>query len=216
MILYGAPISPFVRKVALVLAEKGLDYQAARGGRGSGGDEFAAASPFGKIPAIDDNGFTLSDSSAIVCYLDAQYLEPRLIPADARGLGRAMWFDEFSDTIFAASGLKIMFNRLVGPKLMKIGGNEDLALEGEAELPRILDYVEASAPESGWLLGDHFSIADISVASMLRTLLYIDHPIDVAARPRTAAWYDRVTARPSWQKVSAPEEAYWLKIKPAD
>ncbi len=216
MILYGAPISPFVRKVALVLAEKGLTYEPARGGRGSGGPEFAAASPFGKIPAINDDGFTLSDSTAIVCYLDAQYPEPRLIPADARAYGKAIWFDEFSDTIFAASGLKIMFNRLVGPKLMKVGGDEALALQGDAEMPPLLDYVEEVAPASGWLLGEDFSIADISVASMLRTMSFVGHPIDAAARPRTATWFERVAARPSWQAIIAPEDAYWRKIMPAE
>jgi glutathione S-transferase len=214
MKVYGALISPFVRKVAVVLAEKGIAYVPARGGPGSTDAEFLSVSPFAKIPAIDDDGYTLADSSAIVAYLDAKYPLPPMIPAEAEARGQAIWFDEFGDTIFAVSGLKILFNRLVGPKLLKVGGNETLALEGEAELPRILDYIESVAPAEDWLLGETFTIADITVASMLSTLTYVGHGPDAAARPRTAAWYARVTARPSWQDVAEREAALMQRLLP--
>jgi len=136
MKLYGAMLSPFVRKVAVVLTEKGISFDLARGGPGSSDPEFLACSPLGKIPAIDDDGFQLADSTAIAVYLDAQYPEPRLIPDEARLRGKAVFWDEFADTVLGASGLKILFNRLVGPKLIKTGGDEAIALQGEAELPR--------------------------------------------------------------------------------
>jgi glutathione S-transferase len=216
MKLYGALLSPFVRKVAVVLAEKGLTYEPKRGGPGSTDPEFLAVSPFAKIPVLDDDGFILPDSTAIVVYLDAQYPDPALIPAEPKARGQAMWFDEFGDTIFAVSGLKILFNRLVGPKLLKIGGDEALALEGEAELPRIFEYIERVAPEQGWLLGAAFSIADITVASMLCTLTYVGHGPNAAAYPKTAAWHARVTARPSWQDVGGRERALMQRILPAE
>jgi glutathione S-transferase len=214
MKLYGALLSPFVRKVAVVLAEKGLTYEPKRGGPGSTDPEFLAASPFAKIPVLDDGGFILPDSTAIAVYLDAQYPDPALIPADPRARGQAMWFDEFGDTIFAASGLKILFNRLVGPKLLGKPGDEAIALEGEAELPRIFAYIESVAPADGWLVGDAFSLADITVASMLCTLGYVGHGPDTAAYPKTAAWHARATARPSWQDVSGRESALMRRILP--
>jgi glutathione S-transferase len=216
MKLYGALLSPFVRKVALVAAEKGIAFEFARGGPGRPDPEFLAASPFAKIPAIDDDGFTLADSSAIALYLDTKVATPALLPADAQQRGRAMWFDEFADTIFGASGLKVMFNRYVGPKIFKVEGNEALALQGEAELPRILDYLESVAPESGWLLGEAFSLADISVASMLCTMAYILDCTDAVARPRTAAWYDRVRARPAWQAIAEHEAVMASRLPPVD
>jgi len=205
MKLYGAILSPFVRKVALVAEEKGLAYELAPFRTREGYlPEFLACSPFRKIPAIDDAGFTLSDSTAIALYLEARDPSPALIPEDPEGRGRAMWFDEFADTILAASGLKILFNRLVGPKLLKIGGDEALALQGEAELPPLLDWLESVAPAEGWLVGEDFTLADISVAAMLRTLDYVGHGPG-PARPRTAAWYERVVARPAWNAVAALE-----------
>lgn len=212
MKLYGALISPFVRKVAVIATEKGISFELGRGGPGSDDAEFLAASPLGKIPAIDDDGFKLADSSAIAIYLDAKHPEPRLIPEDPQARGKAVFYDEFADTVLGAAGLKILFNRLVGPKLLKVGGDEALALQGEAELPRWTDWFESVVPESGWLLGDVFTIADISVASTFRTLAYVRHGVDAAARPRTAAWFERVAARPSWAAVAAQEDVFAQRI----
>lgn len=206
MKLYGALLSPFVRKIAVTLSEKGIAYQMARGGPGSTDAEFLACSPLGKIPAIDDGGFTLADSTAIAVYLDAQYPQQRLIPDDPQLRGKAVFWDEFADTVLAASGLKVLFNRLVGPKLLRVGGDEAVALQGEAELPRWTEWFESVVPVQGWLLGDTFSLGDIAVASTFRTLAYVGHGVDAGARPATAAWYARVTARPAWMAVADIEE----------
>lgn len=205
MQIYGALLSPFVRKVAMVAAEKGLDFTLVLSSPGNPDPDFVAASPFGKIPAMQDGDFRLADSSAIVHYLEARYPAPALIPNDPQGLGRTVWFDEFADTILGASGLKILFNRLVGPKILKVGGDEAIALQGEAELPRILAYLEGEVPADGWLLGDAFTLADISVACIFASLAKVGHAPDAARHPRIAAWYARVCARPSWQALVAQE-----------
>lgn len=212
MKLYGALLSPFVRKVAVIATEKGISWELARGGPGSTDPEFLAVSPLGKIPAIDDQGYTLADSTAIAFYLDGQYPEPKLIPDDPRLRGKAVFWDEFADTVLGGTGLKILFNRLVGPKLLKVGGDEAIALQGEAELPRWVDWFESVAPDDGWLLGENLSIGDIAVASMFRTLAYVGHGVDAQARPKTAAWYDRVAARPAWAAVAEKEEPIAQRI----
>jgi glutathione S-transferase len=204
MKLYGALLSPFVRKVAVILEEKGIEWELAVSNPGTPDPEFQQASPFGKIPALRDGDYSLADSSAIAVYLDAKQPSPAVLPAEARARGKAMWFDEFADTIYGASGLKIVFNRLVGPKLLKLPSDEAIAAQGEAELPRILDYLESAAPAQGWLDGE-FSLGDISVASMLKTMSYVGHGPDAAKYPRTAAWYGRVAARPAWTVVAAME-----------
>jgi len=205
MIIYGALLSPFVRKVALALEEKQIAHELhpARGRDGPSA-EFLAISPFGKMPALRDGDFALADSSAIIHYLEASHPEPRLLPAEPRALGRAIWFDEYADTIFAASGLKIMFNRLVGPRFFGVAGDEAKAAEGEAELPRIRDYLESVVPAEGWLVGA-FSLADISVAAMLKTMHYLNFGPAWRDYPKTRAWYARIEARPAWQRVAEAE-----------
>lgn len=205
MKLYGALISPFVRKVALVATEKGIEYELVLTSPRSPNPAFASASPFGKIPAITDGDFELSDSTAIFTYLEAKHPEPSLLPADPQLRGKSMWYDEFADTIFGAAALKILFNRLVGPKILKVGGDEALAVQGEAEIPAILDWLESVVPEQGWLVGDAFTIADISVASMLRTLAYVHPGLDAERHPKASSWYARVAERPTWQTVANRE-----------
>ena len=213
MKVYGALLSPFVRKVCVAAAEKGMEYELALSSPGSPDPDFMAASPFGKIPAIKDGDYMLADSTAIICYMEAKQPSIALLPTEAQARGRAMWFDEFADTIFATSGLKILFNRLVGPRLLKLPYDEAIALQGEAELPRILDYLESVAPKSGWLVGD-FTLGDISVASMLRSLSYVGHGPNAAKYPKTAAWYERVAARPGWLAVAELEAPVAERLMP--
>ena len=208
MLIFGGLISPYVRKVCVFAAEKGLPYDLKFTGPGGTKPEFVAASPFGKIPAMCDDDYVLSDSSAIVAYLDAKHPAPALIPAEPRARGTVIWFDEYADTIVAASGLKILFNRLVAPKLLKIPADEAAAAQGEAELPRVWAYLESVAPEGGWLAGSAFSLADIAVASIIRSLEYVNAQPDAGTYPRTAAWYARVCARPAWQHVAAQEALF--------
>ena len=211
MKLYGALLSPIVRKVALIAAEKGMPCELVMTSPGNTDPEFVAASPFGKIPAIRDGLFTLADSSAIAHYLEAKQPDPALLPAEAEARGRAVWFDEFADTVLAGAGLKIVFNRLVAPRLLKLPYDEAVAQQGEAELPAILAYLEGAAPQDGWLAGE-FSLGDVAVASVLRTMTYVGHGPDTAAYPRTAAWYARVSERPAWQAVAAQEAPFAARI----
>jgi glutathione S-transferase len=205
MKLYGALLSPFVRKVALAATEKGVDYELVLTSPASQDPDFVAASPFGKIPAIKDGDFNLADSTAIFTYLEAKHPEPALLPADPQMRGKTMWLEEFADTILAPATGKILFNRLVGPKLLKLGGDEAIALQGEAEIPPILDWFESVAPRQGWLLGDTFTIADISVASVLRSLTYVHPGLDAEKHPAATAWFARVGERPAWRAVAAKE-----------
>lgn len=207
MRVFGGLISPYVRKVCLVAAEKALEFELVLTNPGSATPEFAAASPFGKIPAIRDGDFTLADSTAIALYLDAQYPEIPMLPAEPETRGKAMWFEEFADTILAGAGLKVLFNRFVAPKFLKQPGDEAAALQGEAELPAIFAYLESVAPSRGWLAGESYTLGDLAVASVLRTLAYVGMDPKPEAYPAIAGWYERVRARPAWQQIAAIEDA---------
>jgi glutathione S-transferase len=205
MKVYGFPISPFVRKVHLVAAEKGIPVELALSNPADPAAEFLAASPFRKIPALIDGDFSLCDSTAIVTYFEALQPEPSLMPGDAKAKAKAIWFEEFADTILITAGGKVMFNRFVSPRLMGKPGDEAMAEQGLKELGPILDYLESQCGD-GWLTGGDFSIGDIAVAATLRSLGYVGLEPNAATHPRTAAWYERVKARPSWAPVAALED----------
>lgn len=205
MIVYGSTLSPYVRKVMAYVAEKGLSAELRMAGMGRGGPEFEAASPFRKMPALVDGDFQLSDSSAIIAYLEAEHPTPELIPAEPRARGRATWFDEYADTLMVGAGSKIFFNRFVAPKVLKQPGDEAVALVGEGELAPLLDYLEGQVPDSGFLVEDRLTIADIAVASPFANLRHVGVVIDPARHPRTIAYVEGILSRPSFAPLIAAE-----------
>lgn len=208
MIVFGSTLSPYVRKVCVFGAEKNLPLEVQAAGMGRGGPQFEAASPFGKMPGFQDGDFLISDSSAIVTYLEAQYPEPNLIPQDPRNRARAVWYDEFADTMVMGAGNAIFGNRFVLPRVLNRPCDHAAADHAERELlPPILDYLERMIPDSGFLIEDRITLADIAVASPFATLGCIGVKADVARHPRTAAWIEGILARPSFAAIIAKDQA---------
>ena len=205
MKVYGFPLSPFVRKVLVAVQEKGLEAELVPTNPQQPSDEFLACSPFRKIPAIDDDGFRLADSTAIIAYLDASHPGTALIPAEPQARGRAIWFEEVADTILVPAGVPMIVNRFLRPRIFGTDGDEAAALAAEEAIKVPLGYLEGVVGDE-WLDGA-FSVGDIAVASVIRTLSYAGWALDPAANPRMAAWYDRVQARQGWQAAVAQENA---------
>jgi glutathione S-transferase len=209
MIVYGSSLSPFVRKVLAFAAEKGIEVESKLVGLGSEDPEFREASPFGKIPGFRDGDFAISDSTAIIAYLEAIRPEPNLIPAEARARARAIWYEEFSDTILCACGAKMFFNRIVAPKFL--GREGDLAAADAAErteLPPLLDYLEGRIPESGFLVEDRLTLADIAVASPFANLRHLSVAIDPGRWPKITSYVGRILDRPSFKAHTDRETAF--------
>jgi glutathione S-transferase len=206
MKLYGFPLSPFVRKVALVLAEKGLEFDWEPTNPRAPSADFTAASPLGKIPAFTDGDYALADSTAIAVYLDTAHHAPALLPADAKARGKAVWFDEMIDTVLVPTGVPIIFNRLVKPMFFNEPGDEEAALAGVEALKTPLAYLEGVASTNGYLAGA-YGLGDIGFACVIRTLEYTGWSLDTDAYPALVALYDRVKARPAWQAIADREAA---------
>jgi glutathione S-transferase len=216
MIVYGSSLSPFVRKVLAFAAEKGIEAELKPSGLGNKDPDFLEASPFGKMPALRDVGagadggdFCISDSSAIVAYMEAVKPEPNLIPAEPRARARTIWFDEYADTLLFACGGKMFFNRIVAPRFLGQAGDEAIAAKAECEeLPPLLDYLERVIPESGFLVEDRLTLADIAVASPFANLLHLDIAFDPARHPRLVGYVETMLARPSFRPWVERETAF--------
>ena len=120
-ILYGAPPSPFVRKVRVVLAEKGIPYTCEPVLHHMFPPSFnrvsKAISPLGKIPAYRDDDVALADSSVICAYLERTNPDPPLYPSDPREYARALWFEEYGDSGLApVLTMKIFAAKVIFPR----------------------------------------------------------------------------------------------------
>lgn len=210
MIIHGARPSPFVRKVIVFAAEKGIAAEVQPAGFGRGGEGYLKGSPFGKIPALEDGDFLLCDSSAIITYMDAVKPGEEMIPAEPKARARTMWYEEFGDAIVQAAGAKIFFNRMVA-RFVKMEPDLAAADKAEAEeMPKLYDYLESVLPESGWLIEDRFTLADLAVACPIINVAYASQGPEAERWPKTAAWLAAVKARPS---VAAALEAEWPAIQ---
>jgi glutathione S-transferase len=197
MIIHGARPSPFVRKVIVFAAEKGIDVEVQTAGFGRGGEGYMKGSPFGKIPVLEDGDFLLCDSTAIVTYMDALHPGEEMIPADPKARARTIWYEEFGDTVVQAAGQKIFFNRAVA-KAMKREPDLAAADRAEAEeMPKIYDYLESVLPPSGWLVEDRFTLADLAAACPIINIAYVSDQLTAERWPNVTAWLDQVKARPS-------------------
>ncbi|MXO60242.1 glutathione S-transferase family protein [Altererythrobacter salegens] len=211
MKLYGFPLSPFVRKVAVALAEKGLEFEWEPSNPGAPTEEFLKVSPFSKIPGFADGDYALADSTAIAVYLDAKYPDVPLIPAAPEARGRAVWFDEVVDTVLIPAAAPIVVHRFLRPKIFGQPGDEEAAKAGEEAALKSLNYLEGQLGNDGWLDGE-FSLGDIALASSIKTLTYAGWSIDRAAHGKLCAWYDRVSARAAWQAIAEKEAAMFAAM----
>ena len=209
MIIYGSSLSPFVRKTLTYVAEKGLKVDLKPIGIGNTDPDFVACSPFRKMPGFRDDDFAISDSSAIITYLETKFPEPVLVPIEAKTRARTIWFEEFADTILAACVGKMFFNRIVAPRFL--GREGDLALAEKAqtdEMPPLIEYIEGVLPESGFLVDGRLTLADLAVASPFVNLLHMGISVDAGQHPKTASFVERMHNRPSHAPVIAKERAF--------
>ncbi|MDP4004669.1 glutathione S-transferase family protein [Methylobacterium sp. NEAU K] len=201
MIVYGTGYSPFVRKVLVSLNEKGVPYEHRPVMFHAPDADFQAASPLGKIPAITDGDFKLADSSAILWYVERKHPTPALAPADPQALGRAVWFDKFGDTELFGKLIVPFVERILKPNMM--GKTTDEAAVTQAldkDLPPLFDYLEREI-SGAFLVGDAFSIADISIATGFYNFQLAGAEIDAGRWPKLAAYVASTLARPSFQSA---------------
>ena len=214
--LIGSYLSPYVRKVLVVLLEKGLTYEIDPIVPFLGDDRFSALSPLRRIPVLMDDRVTLSDSSVICQYLEDRYPEPALYPADVAQRASARWIEEFADTRMGDVFIWRLFNQ-VTIKPFVWGEETDHALVAKTlaeDVPAVLDYLEAQAPADGFFLGN-FSIADVSVATFFRNAAFARFRLDGARWPRTAGLVERTLSSPAFQTVR-PFEEKMIRTPPAE
>ncbi len=217
LVLYGVPLSPFVRKADVVLREKGLEFEVETVSVPipEGYDEI---NPAKRIPALRDRDISaeghegvIPDSSAICLFAERAVPEPSVYPKDAYAFGRALWYEEYADSDFAGVVGMGLFRPIAFPLLTKQEPDLETARETMKEkLPRFLDYFEAQLGSDEYLVENTFSIADIAVVNQLINAELVVGRKPFEPWPGLCGLFDRVSARPSYQ----PNLAICRKVIP--
>jgi glutathione S-transferase len=199
--IFGHRQAPNVRKVLWGCAEMSLRYELAeRGGPFGGTDaaEYLAINPNGRVPSIvDDDGFALWESHAILRYLARKTSSAALYPGDLRERARVdQWLD------WQAAHQAIAIRDLVGLTIKAVAFIEEgrllRACLAAAPLFAIMEGVLGS---SEFIAGDRFTIADIPVAVGYRRWATL--PIERSPFPNLEAWFARIEARPGYRALAS-------------
>ena len=199
VLLYDNPVSSNALKVRFMLAEIGLGYERRTVPFDLPRPSWVlAVNPVGGIPTLDDDGFIVSESNAILRYLAARERRDDLYPADLRARAAV---DEFLDRW--ALTFRPAFFRHESPALGFVPGKGMLG--GEPRLDELPAALEAITPTlrlldeivdpTGFALG-RFTIADVAAApSLFRTT---KTGLDLASYPHLSRWRETILAKPSF------------------
>ncbi|MEM1383995.1 MAG: glutathione S-transferase family protein [Pseudomonadota bacterium] len=202
--LYHLPLSPFCRKVRLVLGEKRLQAELIEERPWESRLDFLRLNPAGRVPVlVTDQGQALSGSTPIFEYLEEAHPEPPLLPAQplARAEARRLvdWFDDKFNREVTEN---LVFER-VTKRLARLGSPDGACLKAGSQNIRVhLDYMTYLLEGHNWLAGPRLTVADLTAAAHLSTLDYVgDVPWE--AYPSVRDWYAVVKSRPSFRSLLA-------------
>jgi len=209
LIVYGAALSPFVRKTRVFLAEKGLPYTLEQVNIFPPPDWFKEISPLGRIPVLkdDETGMTLPDSSVICAYLEKAHPAPALYPSSPRAYAQALWYEEYADSEMTAHIGLGMFRPVVVSKLMGKESDRVTAQETlDKKLPRYFAYLDKEIGTKEFFVDDVFTIADIAVATQFANFNHTGFQLDAAAYPNLDRYVKTMHKRPSFAACIAEEK----------
>jgi glutathione S-transferase len=207
-LLHHFPLSPYSRKVRLILAEKRLPFEVLTERVWERREEYLRLNPAGTVPTlVEDNGLIIPDSGVICEYLEEAYPDISLLGrtlAERVEVRRLVaWFD----SVFAQDVTRPLY----GEKLFKrlaARGNPDAALlrAGYANLRGHMEYLGWLAETRRCLAGSDLSLADFAAAAHVSVLDFAGD-IDWTKYPAAKEWYVRMKSRPSFRGVLADRVA---------
>jgi len=221
LVLYGSPLSPFLRKAAGVCLTKGVAYEVEGVNVFAPPPWFLDISPMKRIPVLRDRSVaeegvagTIPDSSAICAYIEKKHPSPALYPEDPMACGEALFIEEFADTsLAAAAGLGIF-----RPIFFAMSKGEEPGLDKARDawanqLPPVFDVLEKRLGGRSHFADDALSIADITVTCVLMQIaLVAETPLE--KWPGLAAHFAAMKALPLIAQPYAGAEKIVRKALP--
>ena len=195
MKLYHFPPSTNSLKVRIALLEKGLEFESVvidLTKKEQKDPEYLKIHPFGQVPALDDEGFIVYDSTVINEYLEDEYPHPPLLPAGSEGRARARLMEDYRD-----NRVNPHFVTLIH-EYRKPEEERDVALirEAHGNIGSAFAVVERQLQGRDYLAGS-FSLADIAYMPDIALLERFDVPLDPDFK-NVAAWIQRLRTRSSY------------------
>ena len=202
--ILGRANSINVQKALWAAEDCGLAYDRTDIGGAFGGNDqpwYRALNPNGVVPTIDDDGFVLWESNAIVRYLVAKHAAGTLWPTDPQVRGHAdRWMDWQLSTI--QNGMRDLFWgwTRTPPEQRNLAALEAARI-ATADIWQRLD---AQLAANAYVAGANFTMGDIPVGAMTHRWFALElRRDDLPPLTHLRAWYERLLMRPGYRKVVA-------------
>lgn len=193
--LHTHPFSTFARRVKIALLEKNIPHEEVivdLAKRQQRTPEYLALNPYSRVPTLEDDGFVLYESSAILMYLEDEHPEPALIPAGNRGRAEVDMHLRLCDAQMAAPAGTVIFQKRFFPEAR---WNLEAIAKASAEIAKHLAILDRQLDGVDFLVHDRYTLADIAYIPFLHFLPLMVDPATVPAN--VARWAADLLARAS-------------------
>lgn len=202
MKLYSLTFSPNGRKAESLIAHLGLDvevHQTDMAGGEHKSPEFLAKNPMGKIPLLDDNGFSVWESNVIMTYLAAQKPEKNLVPTDLKERTEVDKWLHWQSAHQAAAAYRLV-TELVLKKMYNAGPPDEAVVQAmREELKGYTALLEKQLEGKDFVCGS-LTVVDFALGAWAEILPMLG--VDYADFPNVRGWLDRCHALDGW--VNSP------------
>ena len=196
--LYDFSLSPRARKVRITLAAKGLAYEKVPIDITKGEQktpEYLAINPYGKVPALQDDGTTVYESTIIMEYLNEAYPTPPLLPDDRGQRARARVLMHYADNPYERAVATLAAELLLKP-MQGEATDQEVVSQATTALNLCFDHLTNELGDNDFLVDSTLTLADIPYVSW--ALLFPRLNVDIP-HPRLEAWINRLKEQPSVQ-----------------
>jgi glutathione S-transferase len=203
MKLYVLPPSPRALKVIVLKNYLGLDCEMHLVDL-SKGDQFApeyiAMNPNQKMPVLEDNGFVLWESNAILFYLASKKPETGLWPPDPKLQADVLRWLSWESAHWDSEACGAVGYEKISKTVLGLGPAELVFVaRGEQNFNRFASVLNGSLRGRKWLTGNDLTIADFSVGAWVPSALRLELPI--ARYAAILRWYEGLASLPAWQEA---------------
>jgi glutathione S-transferase len=202
--LHVFPLSPRAFKVLFVANHLGIDYEMVFvdfGKQIQKTPAFTALNPNQRMPVLEDDGYVLWESNAIVQYLASLKPESGLLPADLKARMTAVKWQFWESSHFDPACAIFMFERVVKPLFGRGEASADEIKRGEELMARLCPILDEALRNTRYVAGDTFTVADISLGAALVSADQAEMPIEPYRGIQR--WRTDLVALPGWKKAAA-------------
>lgn len=200
--LYHTSLSPFCRKVRLVLAEKKLETTLVEEKPWERRLEFMAMNPAVEVPVLKDtDGTIISDSTAIVEYLEEVYPDTALMPKTPKDRAEVRRLMAWFDIKFAREVSRNLLFEKVGKRTRREGTpNSQNIKTGTQKIKDHMEYIDWLMERRSWLAGETLTLADFTAAAHISSIDYIGD-VPWSGFEGAKIWYAKIKSRPAFRTL---------------